>query len=157
MQGKGVNADGYSEEMGHNSLNVGIISYENEEFDMVVNFRHVDTCNPDTLMENIKKASAPFEIELGGISPLLFFPRDSVLVSTLLRVYQEEYHDYETKPLAIGGGTYAKEADNVVAFGMQLPDWDAKMHSPGEQLRKVDLLKGMEVYAHAIIELGKKL
>ena len=72
-------------------------------------------------------------------------------------MYQEEYHDYETKPLAIGGGTYAKEADNVVAFGMQLPDWDAKMHSPGEQLRKVDLIKGMEVYAHAIIELGKVL
>ena len=157
LQGKGVNADGYSEEMGHNSLNVGIISYENQEFNMIVNFRHVDTCNSDVLMENVKKASAPFEVNVLGTSPLLFFPRDSVLVSTLLRVYQEEYHDYETKPLAIGGGTYAKEADNVVAFGMQLPDWDAKMHSPGEQLRKVDLLKGMEVYAHAIIELGKNL
>ena len=157
LQGKGVNADGYSEEMGHNSLNVGIISYERQEFSMIVNFRHVDTCNPDTLMENVKKASSPFKVNVLGISPLLFFPRDSILVSTLLRVYQEEYHDYETKPLAIGGGTYAKEADNVVAFGMQLPDWDAKMHSPGEQLRKVDLIKGMEVYAHAIIELGKVL
>ena len=157
LQGKGVNADGFSEEMGHNSLNVGIIAYENEQFSMIVNFRHVDTCKPESLIENIKKASLPFEIKVGGISPLLYYPKDSVLVSTLLRVYQEEYNDYTSKPLAIGGGTYAKEADNTIAFGMELPDWDAKMHSPGEQLRKVDLLKGMAVYAHAIYELGKKL
>ena len=143
--------------MGNNSLNVGIINYENNQFSMIVNFRHVETCNPDELINNIKEASKPFDVEVRGISPLLFYPKDSTLVSTLLKVYQEEYDDYQTPPLAIGGGTYAKEADNTIAFGMQLPDWDAKMHSPGEQLRKADFFKGMEVYAHAIIELGKKL
>lgn len=157
LKGEGINAEGNSPEMGHNSVNVGIINYENDEFEMIVNFRHVDTCDKDQLISNIKEASKPFEVEVLGISPLLYYPKDSVLISTLLRVYQEEYNDYETQPLAIGGGTYAKEADNTVAFGMQLPDWDAKMHSPGEQLRKVDFYKGMEVYAHAIIELGKKL
>ena len=157
LYGEGVNAGGFSEEMGRNSLNVGIINYENNQFSMIVNFRHVETCNKEDLYKNIIEASKPFEVVEQGYSPLLFYPRDSVLVSTLLKVYQEEYNDYETKPLAIGGGTYAKETDNTVAFGMQLPDWDAKMHSPGEQLRKVDLIKGMEVYAHAIIELGKKL
>ena len=157
LQGKGINADGDSPDMGHNSVNVGIMDIKDGKFSMIVNFRFVDTCDADTLVKNIKEANKPFETEIGGTSPLLFFPRDSVLVSTLLRVYQEEYNDYETKPLAIGGGTYAKEADNTVAFGMQLPDWDAKMHSNEEQLRKVDLFKGMAVYAHAIIELGKKL
>lgn len=157
LQGKGVNAAGDSKEMGHNSLNVGIINLQNDEFSMIVNFRHVDTCDKDLLINNIKEASKPFEIIVHGISPLLYYPKDSVLVSTLLKVYQEEYNDYQTPPLAIGGGTYAKEADNTIAFGMELPDWDAKMHSPGEQLRKVDFLKGMEVYAHAIVELGKKL
>ena len=157
LKGEGVNAEGDSIEMGHNSLNVGIIDYQNEEFAMIVNFRHVDTCDKDQLIENIKKETLPFNVEVLSISPLLYYPKDSVLVSTLLKVYQEEYQDYDSKPLAIGGGTYAKEADNTIAFGMQLPDWDAKMHSPGEQLRKIDFYKGIEVYAHAIIELGKKL
>lgn len=157
LQGKGINAYGESKEMGHNSVNVGIINIEDNHFSMIVNFRHVDTCDPEVLMKNIKESNKPFEVIEMGRSDLLYFPKDSTLVSTLLRVYQEEYNDYETKPLAIGGGTYAKEADNTVAFGMQLPDWDAKMHTSGEQLRKVDLFKGMAVYAHAIIELGKVL
>lgn len=157
LQGKGVKADATSNEMGHNSLNVGIIDIKDNHFSMIVNFRHVDTCNKEQLLANIIKESKPFEVVEEGYMPVLFYPRDSVLVSTLLRVYQEEYNDYTSKPLAIGGGTYAKEADNTIAFGMQLPDWDAKMHSNSEQLRKVDLIKGMEVYAHAIIDLGKAL
>ena len=157
LKGKGINAYNESKEMGYNSVNVGIISLVDDEFKMIVNFRHVDTGNKDVLINNIKEASKPFTVEVLGISPLLYYPKDSVLVSTLLRVYQEEYNDYDTPPLAIGGGTYAKEADNTIAFGMQVPGWDPKMHSPGEQLRKEDFFKGMEVYAHAIIELGKKL
>ena len=59
--------------------------------------------------------------------------------------------------MAIGGGTYAKEANNVVAFGMEFPGWDSHMHSPGEQAKKADLFKSMSIYARAIIELGKIL
>lgn len=157
LKGEGVNAGGYSKEMGNNSLNVGLLDYENDKFSMIVNFRYVETCSREQLINNIKEASKPFEFVLKGEAPMLFYPKDSVLVSTLLKVYQEEYDDYKTEPLAIGGGTYAKEAENTIAFGMQVPGWDAKMHSPGEQLKVEDLIKGMEVYAHAIIELGKKL
>ena len=71
-----------------------------------------------------------------------------------LKSYQDETGDLESKPLAIGGGTYAKEADNVVAFGMQFPGWESNMHSPGEAVKKEDLFKGMAVYARAIMYLG---
>ena len=74
-----------------------------------------------------------------------------------MKAYQEETGDYKSKPLAIGGGTYAKEADNVVAFGMQFPGWESNMHSPGESVKREDLFKGMSVYARAIVELGKVL
>lgn len=157
LKGKGINAYSYSKDMGYNSVNVGIIDIKDNHFNMVVNFRHVDTGNKEELLKGIIESTKPFKVVEVSYCPVLYFPKDSVLVSTLLRVYQEEYHDYKTAPLAIGGGTYAKEADNTVAFGMQLPDWDAKMHSNEEQLRKVDLFKGIAVYAHAIVELGKVL
>ncbi|KAG4106020.1 dipeptidase [Neocallimastix lanati (nom. inval.)] len=35
---------------------------------------------------------------------------------------REETGDIESKPLAIGGGTYAKDADNVIAFGLIFPE-----------------------------------
>ena len=57
--------------------------------------------------------------------------------------------------MAIGGGTYAKEANNILAFGAEFPGWNSKMHSIGECVKKEDLFKSMSVYLRAIIELGK--
>lgn len=157
LYGKGVNAYSESKDMGKNSLNVGLLSYENNKFSMVVNFRHVDTANKDELLKNIKEASKPLTIEEMSVSPLLYYPQDSVLVATLLTAYQEETGDYKSAPKAIGGGTYAKEADNIVAFGMEFPGWNSMMHSPGESCKKEDLFKSIAIYARAINDLGKKL
>ena len=78
-------------------------------------------------------------------------------MQTLLEAYQKETGDYKSTPKAIGGGTYAKEADNVVAFGAEFPGWNSNMHSPGEQVKKTDLFKSVSIYAKAIVDLGKKL
>ena len=124
---------------------------------MIVNFRYVDTCKLDDLKLKIKEHSKPFSINILSESKLLFYPRESVLVTTLLDAYREETGDLKSEPKAIGGGTYAKEASNIVAFGMEMPGWESHMHSPGEQVRKADLFKSISIYARAIVELGKKL
>ena len=157
LQGYGLDAFGNSEEMGHNTLNVGIIDYVDKEFTMIVNFRYVDTCRVDDLIYNIKEKSKPFKVEVVADSKLLYYPKESVLVQTLLNAYREESGDHKSQPKAIGGGTYAKEANNVVAFGMEFPGWNSYMHSPGEQVRKADLFKSVSIYAKAIVDLGKKL
>ena len=156
-RGEGVNAAAHSEDMGDNSLNVGLFSLENGNLQMVVNYRHIETVTAEQMINNIKEASKPFEIEVLGISPLLYYPKDSELITTLLRVYQEETGDYETPIIASGGGTYAKEADNVVAFGMDYPGYDCKMHGVNECTEKRFLFESMGIYAHAIVELGKKI
>ncbi len=157
LDGSGYGCSGKSVDMGHNSSNVGLVSILNDELSVTVNFRYVDTCDKKTLLENLKKEVSPFKVKVLGDSPLLFYPKDTLLITTLMKAYQEETGDYKSKPLAIGGGTYAKEADNVVAFGMQFPGWESNMHSPGESVKKEDLFKGMSVYARAIVELGKVL
>ena len=157
VQGYDLEAFGNSEEMGHNTLNVGIINYEDKQFSMIVNFRYVDKCDVDDLLFHIKEHSKPFTVNVLGNSKLLYYPKESELVLTLLRAYQYETGDFKSQPMAIGGGTYAKEANNVVAFGMEFPGWDSHMHSPGEQAKKADLFKSMSIYARAIIELGRLL
>ena len=154
-RGAGVNAAANSENMGTNSLNVGLISYENEELEVTVNYRHVETVKAEDMINNIKEASKPFEIEVEGISPILFYPKDHPLITTLLNVYQEETGDYETQIIASGGGTYAKEADNVVAFGMEYPGHDPHMHGVNENTKREYLVESMGIYAHAIVDLGK--
>ena len=156
-RGEGVNAAAESENMGTNSLNVGLLSFENGEFNATVNYRHVETVTSEQMINNIKEASKPFEIAVLSVSPLLFYPKDSELITTLLRVYQEETGDLVTPIIASGGGTYAKEADNVVAFGMEYPGYDCKMHGVNECTELRFLYQSMAIYAHAIVELGKKI
>ena len=157
LDGSGYKCQGSSSDMGHNSSNVGIVSIFEGNVSLTCNFRYVDTCDKKVLLSTIKEMNKPFTVKVIGESPLLFYPKDTLLIQTLLRSYREETNDYKTEPLAIGGGTYAKEAKNVVAFGMQFPGWESNMHSPGESTKKEDLFKGMSIYAHAIVDLGNQL
>ena len=141
--------------MGQNSLNVGLLDYKDGEITLVVNFRFVETCNATDLKGNIVEASRPLSVKFLGTSPLLYFKKDSPLIKTLVDAYREETGDKETQPLAIGGGTYAKETSNTVAFGLEYPGWDSKMHSVGEQIKVDALNQGMAIYARAIHSLGK--
>lgn len=156
LEGRGLDAYCYSDNMEcGSSMNVGIIEYKENVLSLVINYRYVDTCNIVETKNKIKAKLIPLEIVSGGDSHLLFYEKESDLVRILLKSYQEETGDFESKPMAIGGGTYAKEAENIVAFGAEFPGWNSKMHSIGEGMKKDHLFKAMSIYARAIIELGK--
>ena len=156
-RGEGLNVNMHNDEMFDNSLNLGIFKYENDNLYAVFNFRFINSTTFDECKSIIEENAKPFNVEFGGCSPLLYFPKDSVLVSTLLKAYIDETGEKDAQPLSTGGGTYAKEAQNVVAFGMEEAGWDSKMHSAGEQVKVSSLEKAMAIYARAIVELGKKL
>lgn len=139
------------------SLNVGVLHFDNDVCKLTVNYRYPDTCDINKTWVVIKEKNKGFTLKILADSPLLCFSKDSDLVKILLDSYQQETGDYQSKPIASGGGTYAKEADNVVAFGAEFPNWDSKMHGVGEGCRKVDMFKSMAIYARAIHQLGKKL
>lgn len=156
VYGKGVNAYNVSKDMGRNSLNVGLINYEaGGILSIIVNFRYVNGVDDKAIKANIKEACKPFSVKCSTSSPLLYYDKNSKLVKTLLSAYKAETGDREAKPIATGGGTYAKEADNVVAFGMEFPGRDPKMHAIGENVSIADLEQSMAIYARAIYELGK--
>jgi len=156
-RGEGLGANFVSEEMGTSSCNLGLIDYDGKVVTAIVNFRHTEKVTTDEIVKIVTKAVAPFSCEECGRSPLLYFPVDSVLVKTLLNAYREETGDYDTPPLTTGGGTYAKETTNCVAFGMEFEGFDCHMHAPGECCKKEHLIKAMSIYAHAIVDLGKAL
>ena len=156
-RGKGVHADAYSEDMHDNSLCVGYVTLENNELYLSINFRYVNTVTGEEMIEKFKENCAPMGVKVTSNMPVLYYPLDSVLVSTLMKSYQEESGDYESKPLTSGGGTYAKEAQNVVAFGMEKQGWDSLMHAPGEKIEKSNLVKSMAICARAINDLGEQL
>ena len=91
---------------------------------------------------------------MGEESHVLFFDPESKLVKTLMQAYQEETKDYNSKPITIGGGTYAKHCENTVAFGALFAGRESVMHQPNEYMPVDDIVKSAHIYARAIELLG---
>ncbi len=82
-----------------------------------------------------------------------FIPADTELVATLMRVYNE-LNGSDSKPLTMGGGTYARELPNAVAFGI-VREGDANLcHVPDESVALDDLRFNTEIMAEAILRLA---
>ena len=81
---------------------------------------------------------------------------DTELVATLMNVYRKHTGDTESKPLVIGGGTYARAMDNIVAFGARFPGEPELEHQRNERISADNLVKLTKIYAEAIYELAQK-
>lgn len=58
--------------------------------------------------------------------------------------------------MVIGGGTYARAFDNVVAFGAVYPGGEMLAHEKDEYIEVDHLVKLVEIYSKAIIKLAGK-
>lgn len=148
--------DGYchSKELGDTTYNFGIVKYDSsKKLSFTVDFRFGESCDPSAMLENLQKKTG-FAFEKRSESRLLLFDKKSPLVSTLMKSYRRMTHKFFDKPLAIGGGTYAKEAKNCVAYGPMWPNHPGDIHSPNEYIY-IDDFKGLiGIYADAIYSLG---
>ena len=83
----------------------------------------------------------------------LYIPKDAPLIKALLGVYRKITGDM-TEPLKTGGGTYARELPNAVAFGCTPVDIDINMHRADENFPVTQLFKNYEIYLAAAKELA---
>ena len=152
----GKNLDGgyyVSKEMGETTYNVGIIKYKNCKFEMTVNFRYPENVNSKEVIEKLKE-NTDLPITVLSESNCLYFDPNTPFIKLLSEVYVKETNDTKNKPMTIGGGTYAKEAKNTVAFGSHFMDKVDHIHEPNEKIDLEDLFNSMAIYAHAIYALG---
>lgn len=138
----------------HTTYNVGLINYDGTTFSMVVNFRYPETVDVEGVIGKIKDIT-PLPVHfLMGSKPLLVDPK-SEFIQTLLRAYQDETGDTTSPMITIGGGTYAKEAKNTIAFGSNFPGKIDNIHDANEKIDLDDLYRSIAIYARAINDLGR--
>ena len=138
------------------TLNWGTISGDDKKFSIKINYRYPVTfsygdCGPafNALFQN-----AGFSLDQEGWKDKLYFPADSELVSSLLKVYREQT-GLEGEPKSIGGGTYAKSIPNLLAFGPIFPGDEIREHKPDEYIEIDNLVKNAQIIAAAMYELAK--
>lgn len=138
------------DETGNLTMSPDLIRKEGDRIYVSVDFRYPSLLDGEKLIEALKLI-APLKI-LSHQKPL-FNDKNGFLVSTLLNIYNEATGE-NAKPLAIGGGTYARALKCGTAFGPEIAGEDCHIHEPDEFVSVNNLGLQFKVYKKAIKALS---
>lgn len=138
------------------SYNVGRIYFDGKALSLFVNLRFPAGMKVNDVLDNVKEKTGAEVTLLSGSEGFVFDP-ESDFVKILMNAYQTETGDMKSMPEAIGGGTYARESKNSVAFGAAFQGRSMRMHGDDEYFPVSDFFDNMQIYADAIDKLGEYL
>ena len=149
---------GFEDEVsGKLSSNIGMIDFDGEVFTITDNLRYPVSYTDGQLYDAITPLLDKYNFGLvkGHAQEPIFMDPESPMIRTLMEVYQQNTGDTESRPQVIGGGTYARASENVVAFGALFPGNPDYMHQRNERI-PVDRLKLItQIYADTLYKLSQ--
>ena len=134
-----------------------MISCDEEKLSFTLDIRYPNSTTEEHVVKNVKE-----NVEAYGLVPevethsLLYVPTESELVQKLMKVYQEQTGDMEAEPIAIGGGTYAKSFDNLVAYGPIFPGEEEVIHAPKEFANMDNLVRSIQTVSYTHLDVYKR-
>ncbi|SNS84443.1 succinyl-diaminopimelate desuccinylase [Anaerovirgula multivorans] len=138
-------------------FNVGVIEADENQADIKINIRYPITSNGKDVLDGITKSleGADIDLILHEDSKPLYVSKDHMLIQSLMKIYKEETDDYDAEPITIGGGTYARTMENIVAFGPLFPGDEETAHQKDEYISIENLIKITRIYGKVLYELAK--
>lgn len=139
-------------------LNVGMIDIDRKTAKITINVRYPVTSNDSVVYDGIDKVTERYDIGIvkGSHKRPIYMEEDSPLIKTLMNVYRKYTGDEKGKPIVIGGGTYARAMDNIVAFGARFPEDKELGHQKNECISIDNLIKLTKIYAEAVYRLSEQ-
>lgn len=142
------------DESGKLTLNVGLLEVRDETTTLMVDIRYPAKKNPDEISGSLVRQFSSYGASCECVYHVrpLYTPSDSPVLGALLSAYREVTGD-DSRPISIGGGTYAKAMPNMVAFGPNFPGHENREHMEDEYILVEDFLKLEEIYKRALAYL----
>lgn len=139
------------DETGVLTMSPDVASYKNGILTVTVDIRFPATLPLAAVEEKLAQFGAEYTVD--NYQAPLYNDPNGKLITTLMGVYNQVTGNKE-KPIAIGGGTYARALQCGCAFGPEMKDEEATIHQANEYVT-FDRIKLMsEVYYAAIKEIG---
>jgi len=152
--GKSANMD-FKDETGSLTLNVSRLYIKDGNLCTEFNLRIPATVKIEEIKNKFSNIlSDELSIEYLRLQPALYIEKNNYLVKTLCNVFND-MTGLNEKPIAIGGGTYARAFNNCISFGMQMPGEEDMCHKADEFVDIDNLILSTKIYAKAIYELAK--
>lgn len=147
----------HDEESGDLTFNVGMIHVEGNKVIISIDIRYPVTFDYAKILENLTEH---LKIPLLNVTianpielPPIYSDKEGALITNLMSVYKEITGD-EREPMTMGGATYARTMENIVAFGPLFPGREDTVHQKDEYIFLEDLRSITEIYAKAIKKLA---
>lgn len=142
------------DESGKLTLNAGLFEVRDETATLMVDIRYPAKKNPDEISGSLVRQFSSYGASCECVYHVrpLYTPSDSPVLGALLSAYREVTGD-DSRPISIGGGTYAKAMPNMVAFGPNFPGHENREHMEDEYILVEDFLKLEEIYERALAYL----
>ncbi len=141
---------------GELSLNAAMLRKEGDELAFYIDVRYPVTYTVEDVLGPVRAASEPygFSIEVLESLPPIYMDKNGAVVTTLLDVYHEMTDDKNGEAMVIGGATYARAMDHIVAFGPVLPGRELTEHMADEYVLMDDLFLNVDIYREALRRLA---
>lgn len=155
LNGEGLGIFLEDEISGKLIFNLGVISGNESELSLEINMRYPVTKSFEDFIDIFKE-----KMNLGKLNEVylrhkksLYVSPDTEFIKKLQKVYEEQFGE-KAELISIGGGTYAKAMENIVAFGPIFKGQPMVEHKPDEYIEIDSLMRNVQVMAAAIKELA---
>ena len=142
----------FADETGRLTMSPDVANYGDGILSVCVDIRYPATLPLQAVLDVLNKTGVRYE-EIHHQSAL-FNPKDSFLIQTLQRVYNEATGE-RAEPIAIGGGTYARALECGAGFGPQLCGEPVTIHQKDEYISIPHVKFLLNLYRRAAEELTK--
>lgn len=141
---------GLQDETGPLTFSPNLIEQDGDTIYVTCDIRYPATFERSAITDILDKRGAEYEV-LHYQAPL-FNDADSPLISTLLKVYNT-VTGKNARPIAIGGGTYARALKCGAAFGPEEEGEESTIHQANEYITFEKIEKCFNIYKLALKEL----
>ena len=142
------------DESGVLTSNVAILEYKNNNLVIKINLRVPVTISLDDIQNKYSCLSPNLKVNRLSSQEPLYIEKDSFLVKTLVDIFNKK-SGFNSSPIAIGGGTYARAFENFISYGVTMPGKKDMCHQVDEFVEIDDLILASKIYAEAIYKLSK--
>jgi len=155
LGGERLNCDLWDEISGKLTLNTGMVRLENKNAVFSIDIRYPVSFSHENVVGRISEAVQKYGasvITLAQMNPV-YMDKNGPVISSLMEAYVQVTGDVQSVPAVIGGGTYARAMDNIVAFGPMLPGRELTEHQKNEHMPESDFFLIRDIYRVALEKL----
>lgn len=137
---------------GELTINLGIVKLDGKNLIIELDIRCPLSANIEDVKDKIGDIFGTEKLTETYYAKNLFIEKSSPLIQTLLEVYTSST-GLTPSCIKTGGGTYARELPNAVAFGPTFPGQVTNIHNADEYISMINFDKLFEIYFKAVIAL----